>query len=196
MSFAENETKTIAGIKFGLLSPEEIRKMSVVEITESETYDEEGMPIRGGLMDRRLGTVEPGVRCETCGNYVNLCPGHFGHIELARPVIHPEFAKNIHNILKATCRSCGRLLLPEEEIKKEIEKMKRLEKQWIMLKYWEGEAIAKKAGQVKTCPHCGAPQYKIIFQKPYYFFEERDGVRVRLMPVSYTHLTLPTNREV
>ena len=182
MTYVENDTKTIAGIKFGLLSPEEIRKMSVVEITESETYDEEGMPIRGGLMDRRLGTVEPGVRCETCSNYVNLCPGHFGHIELARPVIHPEFAKNIHNILKATCRSCGRLLLPKEEIEKEIEKMKRLEKQWIMLKYWEGEAVAKKAGQVKTCPHCGAPQYKIIFQKPYYFFEERDGVRVRLMP--------------
>ncbi len=178
----EEETKVIGAIKFGLLSPDEIRAMSVVEIVESETYDEEGMPIRGGLMDRRLGTVEPGVRCETCGNFVNLCPGHFGHIELARPVIHPEFAKHIHVLLRATCRNCGRLLLPQDEIERLREHMKKLEKQWVMLKYKEAEAIAKKAMQVKTCPHCNAPQYKVIFEKPYYFYEDRGGVRVRLMP--------------
>jgi len=178
----EEETKTIGGIKFGLLSPEEIISMAVVEIKESETYDEEGMPVRGGLMDRRLGTVEPGVRCQTCGNYVNLCPGHFGYINLARPVIHPEFARHIYMLLKATCRNCGRLLLPQEEIDKAYEHLKTLEKQWVMLKYKEAEQIAKKASQTKICPHCNAPQYKIVFEKPYYFYEERGDVRVRLMP--------------
>ncbi|MGV8176720.1 MAG: DNA-directed RNA polymerase subunit A', partial [Candidatus Bilamarchaeaceae archaeon] len=64
----------------------------------------------GGLIDTRLGTVEPGLRCKTCGGRVKECPGHFGHIELVRPVVHVEFAKHIYYILKSTCPACHRLL--------------------------------------------------------------------------------------
>jgi len=185
MSFSNiemKEEKIISAIKFGLLSPDTIRKISVTAIVIPETYDEEGMPIRGGLMDRRLGTVEPGVRCETCGNPPGTCPGHFGHIELARPVIHPEFARNIHILLRATCRSCGRLLLPDEEIEKARLKIKQYEKYWTTLKHRYVESIAKKAMKSTSCPHCGAPQFKIKFEKPYTFYEERDGVSSRLRP--------------
>ena len=106
--------KVIKAIKFGILSPDEIRKMSVVEVQTPDTYDESGEPIVGGLMDGRLGTLEPGQRCRTCGNRDPLCPGHFGHIELAVPVIHVEFVKVIHDLLRATCRSCGRLRIPDD----------------------------------------------------------------------------------
>ncbi|RLG07321.1 MAG: DNA-directed RNA polymerase subunit A', partial [Thaumarchaeota archaeon] len=99
--------ETVAGIKFGILSPEIIRKMSVAEIQNPDTYDEDGMPIPTGVMDPRLGTLEPGQRCKTCGNTYLGCPGHFGHIELPVPVIHVGFVKYIHNLLRATCRSCG-----------------------------------------------------------------------------------------
>jgi DNA-directed RNA polymerase subunit A' len=37
--------RSVAGIRFGLLSPHEIRKMSVVEIRTADTYDEDGLPI-------------------------------------------------------------------------------------------------------------------------------------------------------
>ncbi|TFG18708.1 MAG: hypothetical protein EU529_17150 [Promethearchaeota archaeon] len=37
------------------------------------------IPIPSGLMDQRLGTIEPGQRCQTCGNLVSNCMGHFGH---------------------------------------------------------------------------------------------------------------------
>jgi len=182
MAFQFEETKTIGGVKFGVLSPDLIRALSVTQIVIPETYDEEGMPIRGGPMDRRLGTVEPGVRCETCGNYVSLCPGHFGHVELARPVVHPLFAKHIHMLLRATCRVCGRLLLPEEEIEKARRMAKRLEARWPLLKYKYGESVAKKAAKVTVCPHCQAQQYKIRFEKPYTFYEEREGGAVTLRP--------------
>ncbi|RLG00444.1 MAG: hypothetical protein DRN49_02920, partial [Thaumarchaeota archaeon] len=46
--------ETVAGIKFGILSPEIIRKMSVAEIQNPDTYDEDGMPIPTGVMDPRL----------------------------------------------------------------------------------------------------------------------------------------------
>ena len=91
--------KVIKSIKFGILPPDVIRKMSIMEITTSETYDEAGSPVKGGLMDRRLGVVEPGAKCDTCGSPSGKCPGHFGRIELAKPVIHVEFARYIYEKL-------------------------------------------------------------------------------------------------
>jgi len=106
--------KTIAGIKFCVWSPNEIRKYSVSEITAPETYDEDGMAVQGGLMDGRLGTLEPGQKCLTCGNTSARCPGHFGHVELSEPVLHIAFIDSIHKLLNATCRSCSRLKVPQE----------------------------------------------------------------------------------
>ena len=74
--------KAIDGIRFSVWSPTEVRKYSVAEITAPETYDEDGMPVQVGLMDGRLGTLEPGQKCLTCGNTAARCPGHFGHINL------------------------------------------------------------------------------------------------------------------
>ena len=180
---AEKTTKVIKAIKFGLLSPEIIRKMSATGIVTADTYDEEGMPVHGGLMDRRLGTIEPGVRCETCGNFTGQCPGHFGHLELARPVIHPEFAKKIYVLLRATCRRCGRILLPPDEIEREMRKRERLERIWTYFRYKHAEKIARKAMKNTECPHCGTKQYKIRFEKPYTFYEERgEGAAIKLTP--------------
>ena len=100
--------KSIDGIRFSVWSPNEIRKYSVAEITAPETYDEDGMPVQGGLMDGRLGTLEPGQKCLTCGNTAARCPGHFGHIELAEPILHIAFIDNIHKLLQSVCRSCAR----------------------------------------------------------------------------------------
>ena len=106
--------KAIDGIKFCVWSPNEIRKYSVAEITAPETYDEDGLAVQGGLMDGRLGTLEPGQNCLTCGNTSARCPGHFGHIELAEPVLHIAFIDNIHKLLTVTCRSCSRIKVPQD----------------------------------------------------------------------------------
>jgi len=177
-----NTLKKIKAIEFGFLNPDVIRKMSVTAIITADTYDEDGMPIRSGLMDRRLGTIEPGVRCETCGNPVGLCPGHFGHIELARPVIHVEFVKVIHQLLRATCRRCGRLLISESELEKYRERMDRYQKRWRALSAKLAEVILKKAIDTPECPHCHAKQYKIKLEKPTTFYEEREEGLVRLLP--------------
>ncbi|MFP3951416.1 MAG: DNA-directed RNA polymerase subunit A' [Candidatus Bathyarchaeia archaeon] len=171
-------SNVIDKIGFGLLSPDEIRRLSVVEIQTSDTYDEDGAPIAGGLMDHRLGTLEPRQRCQTCGNIAINCPGHFGHIELASPVIHVEFAKHIYKLLNSTCRACGRILLTEEEVEEYHEK--REEEIELFGKFSE-ETIkeiqkeAKKYKRNKDCPHCGMEQSKINFNKPTSFEEEEGG---------------------
>src|SRR3990170_2542328 len=119
MAIVEEELyKIVSGMKFGIISPSEIRRLSVAEVLMADTYDEDGMPIPSGLMDGRFGTLEPRQRCRTCGNTAARCPGHFGHIELALPVIHPAFAKLIHKIISSTCRNCGRILVSDDEIAK------------------------------------------------------------------------------
>ena len=114
----EDSMKILGGIRFSVWSPVEVRKFSVAEVTAPETYDEDGMPVQGGLMDNRLGTLEPGQKCGTCGNTSAKCPGHFGHIELAEPVLHIAFVDDIHKLLLITCRSCNRIKLSKEELDK------------------------------------------------------------------------------
>jgi len=100
--------KKISEVMFSLLSPDMVRKMSAAKVIIPDTYDDDGYPIDGGLVDLRLGVVDPGLRCKTCGGKVKECPGHFGHIELVRPVVHTLFGKEIYHILSKTCPKCHR----------------------------------------------------------------------------------------
>jgi DNA-directed RNA polymerase subunit A' len=187
--------KRISAIKFGLLSPQEIRKMSATKIITADTYDEDSFPIEMGLMDPRLGVIEPGLRCKTCGHKVDECPGHFGHIDLAMPVIHVGYTKLIKTLLKATCRSCGKLLLSESSIsgyKEDLEEYGDYVASSIDLEDM-AEAPIKDAIQVKVCPHCGEEQKKITLDKPTTFREDGHKltpkeVRERLERIPDEHL--------
>ena len=53
---------TVSAIKFGILSPDLIREMSVAEIQNPDTYDEDGMPVPGGVMDPCLLYTSPSPR--------------------------------------------------------------------------------------------------------------------------------------
>ncbi|TRO49367.1 DNA-directed RNA polymerase subunit A', partial [Candidatus Bathyarchaeota archaeon] len=167
-------SKVIDAIKFGLLPPDEIRRLSVVEIGTSDTYDEDGAPIAGGLMDQRLGTLEPRQRCRTCGNIAINCPGHFGHIELAVPVVHVEFAKQIYKVLSATCRGCGSILL-DEDTKDKLQEQRRVDLEMFGKVSDETSAEimkqAKKLKRHKECPYCGMIQTVVKFNKPTSFME-------------------------
>ena len=87
--FSSAQLRSIEEIQFGLLSPEEIKSMSVAQIEYPETMDESGMkPRQMGLSDPRMGTIDRNYKCATCDQNDKECPGHFGHIELAVPVFH------------------------------------------------------------------------------------------------------------
>ena len=42
-------------------------------------------------MDNRLRHLNQAKKCATCGNTSARCPGHFGHIELAEPVLYSVY---------------------------------------------------------------------------------------------------------
>jgi DNA-directed RNA polymerase subunit A' len=171
MAVEEVVHKVVDEISFGLISPQDIRKLSVVEIQTPDTYDEDGAPITAGLMDGRLGTLEPRQRCKTCGNTAARCPGHFGHIELAVPIIHIEFSKIIYDLLRTTCRNCGRILLPDETVKRVKARITRIRQLLGTVPDEVYKGVIQETKN-KQCPHCGAIQYKIVFEKPTKFTEQ------------------------
>lgn len=108
--------KTVEEIQFGLLSPEEIKSMSVANIKYPETMDDDKKnPREEGLNDPRLGSIDRQYKCRTCGQAMGECPGHFGHIELATPVYHPGYIKKVKKILEIVCHSCSKILADERD---------------------------------------------------------------------------------
>ena len=167
--------KKIDRINFGLMSPEQIREMSVVKIERPDTYDEDGYPIESGLMDSRLGVIDPSLKCRTCGEKGGECQGHFGMIELARPVIHVGFGDDIHKILRSTCSECGRVLLDDDEIEEFTEKMEELQEAGESVEELVKDVykICKDKKTKEVCPHCGAEQEDIKIVKPIDIIEVR-----------------------
>ena len=172
MARLKSITKKIGILNFSVLSPNELRKMSATKVITADTYDDDGFPIPMGLMDQRMGIIEPGLRCKTCSLKVGKegCPGHFGHIDLAMPVVHVGFVKTIRNSLRATCRSCGRILLPD----KSIEEYKQL----IAKNKLEGrdnsyifKTIISECVKTEACPRCNSLTGKIDLDKPTSFRE-------------------------
>ena len=129
MSRMEPITKDVTGLQFSIMSPDEIRKQSVVEVTKHETYDKD-IPVVKGLFDIRMGTTDMGKVCNTCGLDNLECPGHFGHIELARPVFNYHFIDITQKVLKCICFRCGKLKINKESnIIKDL-KTKSNKKRW------------------------------------------------------------------
>jgi DNA-directed RNA polymerase subunit A' len=180
IAFQQSIHKQVDSIVFGVLSPKFIKKMASAKIVTPELYDSEGYPVDGGLMDLRLGVIDPGLRCKTCGSRLKECIGHFGYIELARPIVHLKFIRVILTVLRGTCKECGRILIPKEKIAKSKELLDRIDKEeGLDSRRKAVHAIIEKLKTTAKCPHCNAKQEKIVIEKPTSFME---GER-RLSPI-------------
>ena len=103
-------THAIKRVQFGILGPDEIRNMSVTQktnareravdagISKYETYLD-GKGVYGGVNDPRMGSLDD-----------KEDPGHFGHIELARPCYHLGYLKETLMVLRCVCFHCSRLM--------------------------------------------------------------------------------------
>jgi DNA-directed RNA polymerase II subunit RPB1 len=165
----------IIGVQFGIANPDEIVSRSVVEVITDNTY-RAGQPVVGGVFDPRFGVIENGKVCATCKHTNLLCPGHFGHIKLARPVYLYQFLDSIQKILQVVCVNCSNPYLPDEEL--EI-----IEKQYSGLDRFN--AVRERTASYKTkelkaesaCAHCGTPAIKKI--------ERLEGKPASLQAITY-----------
>ena len=140
-----SKASRVIGIQFSILSPDEIRKGSVAQITTRDTYVN-NKPVIGGLFDPRMGVLDPGLICPTDGlNYMQT-PGYFGHIELARPVFYIQYLSTVLKILRCTCIKCSKLLIDKTKSKHIMGLSAR--ERW--------EYVFPRASNRSKVPRCGA----------------------------------------
>jgi len=147
-----SDIESIVGIQFGIFSPDEIQRRSVVEITNSGTYDG-NEPRIGGLFDPRMGVLDNGKTCRSCAQTNHSCPGHFGHLNLARPVYFIQFFPKIIDVMKCICVRCSRILI-DKTLHKDIAR-RRGEGRW--------RAVLTRSATISRCGQetedgCGARQ--------------------------------------
>ena len=112
------ELQRCSRVTFGILRPEEIEAMSVGEVTSTNIYDDFGRPREGAINDLRMGTNDNMYSCGTCAGRKNDCPGHFGHITLARPLYHIGFLNEVRRVLRCVCFKCSKLLINADNFTK------------------------------------------------------------------------------
>ncbi|KAJ3216817.1 DNA-directed RNA polymerase II subunit rpb1 [Dinochytrium kinnereticum] len=122
--FSSAPLKRVKAVQFGLLSPDETKAMSVVKIEFPEHRENDKVKPHG-LLDARMGTVDRNFKCQTCGENMTDCPGHFGHIELAKPVFHGGKKENrpAQNFFKIIFHVPNLILLPLEGYLVQIKKI-------------------------------------------------------------------------
>ena len=113
MSHDLPDIKNVEGVQFSISSPDDIRKHSVVEVTKFDTYEKD-VPVIKGLFDIRMGVTDRDIVCSTCNQKNTCCPGHFGHIELSKPVLNYHFIQTIVKLLKCVCFKCSKLLIDKD----------------------------------------------------------------------------------
>lgn len=136
----------ICGVQFGLMKSKEIEKMSVCEVKDVNIYHR-GVPQAHGINDTRMGTVDRRIMCSTCGNDVQRCTGHIGHIKLCIPCYNIGFFDTVLKILRTVCFACSRVTVNEGETNDSDEHNKT-----------SFAAVYGMARSKKTCPHCGFPK--------------------------------------
>lgn len=150
----ERVVSKVTGVQFCILSEQEIRRRSVVEVTENQAFAG-NEPVPNGLFDPRMGVIDNMQRCATCNQTNKFCPGHFGHIELARPVFYIQFFDIVRKIMRCVCFRCSRILvnLNSPEARAILGRKMSRQRKW--------DAMSKLCLKVKRCGHdtvdgCGA----------------------------------------
>ncbi|CAD6884991.1 unnamed protein product [Tilletia caries] len=165
--------KKIKHIQFGVLSMQDIARLSELEVTSKDLYNiADRTPVTQGVLDRRMGVSDKTSSCTTCGLRTQDCTGHYGYIKLILPVFHIGFFKHVIGILQMICKNCACVLIDEDQRRKYLRLFRRpnLENLQRTATFKAVNTLAKK---VTFCPRCGAVngfvkkagQLKIVHEK-------------------------------
>ncbi|KAK3856179.1 hypothetical protein Pcinc_031683 [Petrolisthes cinctipes] len=164
--------RNILDIQFGVLSAQDMQQLSHAHIVSSDLYSANKLarePAPHGVLDRRMGTSQKDVTCETCAKDLTDCIGHYGYLDLARPVFHVGYFKNTIHILQNICKVCAHVLLKVKDKPGLCEQAKRI------TSYLHKKALYKRINELckkmSICPYCGA----------------RNGVVKKLPPLKVIH---------
>jgi DNA-directed RNA polymerase III subunit RPC1 len=151
----------IKHIQFGIYSNPDVVNQAVLEVSDRNVYDLATTAdnvralTENGPMDTRMGISTKVGKCTTCGEGLNECNGHFGHIKLALPAFHVGYLKHIIEVLNCICKDCSRVLLDVPERRKHLRTMRRPGMDNLQ-RTAHAKKIMEECRKRKNCPYCGA----------------------------------------
>jgi len=154
----KDELETIKSLQFQNVSTKQTRFDSVVEIRNHNVYSKE-IPVQEGPNDFRMGSTDRRLKCGTCGNSVEYCSGHNGHIELPLPVYRPNNIEVLVSLLNSFCYCCFnfRANISNANNSSKIEKLKKYSISSKNNKKTIFDYVCKMMKK-NTCENCGKTQ--------------------------------------
>lgn len=168
-----SEARRIRKLRFHVLSKDEINKLSTVTVNTKALY-EHGVsrPNANGPLDLRLGVSTTHGTCETCGERIQKCAGHFGKIELVLPVYHIGFLKRIVEILNCVCKKCGEFLLG-------------ISRRYTAQKNSRWDTVREECKKIRRCARCGGLNGVVKRNEGFRIYHEfRNGKDITIEEIS------------
>lgn len=106
----------IKAIKFSRLDEETLKRMSVVDVTQSMVYDRD-RPRAHGVNDSLMGPIDRRIRCGTCHYGPGVCEGHPGRIPLPIPVYDEGCLKDLLRVCRTLCVFCCRTVVVMDDVR-------------------------------------------------------------------------------
>lgn len=127
------------------MSADEIKRNAVCTINVHTSSGSDS------VYDERMGVIENGKQCVSCGRTNKACSGHYGCIKLARPIFHPMYLRYICMFLNMVCKKCSRLVVTMEHVR--MDAVQRTL-----------ESVHEYVKTVDECYHCSMPRctYSLI----------------------------------
>ena len=170
------QSDEIKNIQFGIFSSDEILKHSVALINESKLSGE------GSIYDARMGVIQNYNKCVTCKGTNKECPGHFGHIELTYPVLHPLFMNQILLYLNLFCSNCNKLCCNEEEYDLTLlSKYKNYTRTQKLSEYIQNT--------LKKCSHCSHKGYYYIHDENNIYNEKEEKITTKQIKFIFDNIS-------
>lgn len=87
-------------------SSQDIVNQGVVQVCDRALYDlaRERAPAANGPLDPLMGISGKVGYCQTCGEPMQKCNGHFGYVKLALPALHIGYLKKVITVLQNICK--------------------------------------------------------------------------------------------
>eukprot|EP00760_Papus_ankaliazontas_P034618 PhM_4_TR7299/c0_g1_i1/m.685/K03018/RPC1, POLR3A; DNA-directed RNA polymerase III subunit RPC1 len=169
----------ICGVQFSILGSQDSVRLASVVCTPKEPMQ------YFGILDNRLGVRgrgQDGSKCKTCGKDFKECVGHYGVAPLEMPVFHVGYFAETLRVLRCICKSCSRVLLPQDAITDFARRFRNPRLEFLQKKFLQ-KKVVKETQSVTRCPHCHTyngvvkklPSLKIIHE----LFERKGAARPR-----------------
>ncbi|EPY19820.1 DNA-directed RNA polymerase II subunit RPB1 [Strigomonas culicis] len=110
LPYSQMPLQKVHEVQFEVFKEDQVKDYAVCRIDQAKSF-ENGIPVRGGINDLRMGSTDFDSTCETCGMRHPDCPGHFGYVELAEPLFNIGVYDVVLLALKCVCKNCGALLM-------------------------------------------------------------------------------------